>query len=728
MIKFSAFFLLLFCSVSTSFLSAEEINSQSNYGLSKKILREQIDSSKVLIEKWNKAGEKEKEIRALKETGAIYQRLNTFDSAAVYYQKAAELAMKGGYKELYSSVVYNLGIVYSNMGLFPEAIENGMKALETDRGIGKPENIAASLNGIAVIYQRWGKYDKALEYQLQSIKISEETANKPEMAYGYYNLGIIFNKLDKPDQSLEYFNMALNQCQQLIESNSSNIQHQQLLSEIYFSIGGIYLNKGDLNLAQAEYNKAIEIKTLINDLSGLSNLYQQQGAIFEKQRMYKPAIACFSNSLQITQKLNDIKGMAIVNFNIGNLHYMQADYKKAEEFLNKSIEVALSIGEKEVLKQAYLFLSNINEAKNNTKQALVYHKLYKAYADSVFNDNTSKVVEELSIKFETEKKEKENQILQLTVQKQKNFGFFLVGIIVLVITILVVIYILYRSKQKTNKIISYKNQLLGEQNAQISSQKILIEQKNRDLTDSIVYAQRIQESLLADAKTLNRVLPEAFIFLKPKDIVSGDFYWFSGENGKFILSAVDCTGHGVPGAFMSMLGSSFLDQIVNNKGITSPDLILNELSSNVQSALKQSETKNQDGMDMALCSIDFISKTVEYAGAKNPLVYIKNNELFKIKADKYPIGRSTFEATAFTRQTIVADTPTCFYMFSDGYADQFGGPENKKFMSKKMCELFLENHQKPFDEQKSIIENTIIQWMDGKEQIDDILVIGFKVG
>jgi len=287
---------------------------------------------------------------------------------------------------------------------------------------------------------------------------------------------------------------------------------------------------------------------------------------------------------------------------------------------------------------------------------------------------------------------------------------------------------MYRSKQKTNKIISHKNKLLNEQNIQIGNQKKEIEHKNKNLTDSIVYAKRIQDAMLNDVKLLNEILDDAFILFKPKDIVSGDFYWFGQKNNKFIFSAIDCTGHGVPGAFMSMLGNSFLNQIVFNLGITSPDIILEKLSSEVQSALKQADTNNQDGMDMALCTIDLKTKTVEFAGAKNPLVYIQNGNIERIKGDRLPIGISYGKETSFEKHLIKPKGPSYFYMFSDGYIDQFGGPVNSKFMIKQLQNLLVEIHKKPMEKQREILDATICDWMKDEDQTDDILVVGFKLG
>jgi predicted ATPase/GAF domain-containing protein/tRNA A-37 threonylcarbamoyl transferase component Bud32 len=296
-----------------------------------------------------------------------------------------------------------------------------------------------------------------------------------------------------------------------------------------------------------------------------------------------------------------------------------------------------------------------------------------------------------------------------------------------------------------------------ERTAELNSSKAIIEKKNEDITASINYAKRIQDASLPRIDKIRNKIPESFIFFKPREIVSGDFYWYAQtepkpiydevteyeqkrqtvigfEPAKTLITAVDCTGHGVPGAFMSLIGNNLLNEIVISKGITSPEIILQELHKGVRNALQQAETDNKDGMDMALCVIDEQNKIVEFAGAKNPLIYIQNGQLHEIKADKMPIGGSQKEKErTFTKHNISINSPTFFYIFSDGFQDQFGGAEGRKFMIKYMKELLLEIYKKPVDEQKRILAQAIEDWMlyhphEPQRQIDDILVIGFKVG
>jgi len=262
----------------------------------------------------------------------------------------------------------------------------------------------------------------------------------------------------------------------------------------------------------------------------------------------------------------------------------------------------------------------------------------------------------------------------------------------------------------------------------VKQQEKILEQK-KNITKSIEYASRIQNAVLPAIDLVNYVLPENFIIFKPRDIVSGDFYWMSEKDNKAIIAAADCTGHGVPGAFMSMLGISFLNDIVNKQAVLRADEILNQLRESVKITLSQTgkEGEAKDGMDMALCILDFENYTMQYAGAYNPLYLYRNNELIETKADKMPISIYVKEKESFTNHELKMEVGDTYYIFSDGYVDQFGGDKGHKFKSSNMKQLLLEIHSKPMDEQKEVLNNTFESWKGHEDQVDDILVMGFRI-
>lgn len=304
---------------------------------------------------------------------------------------------------------------------------------------------------------------------------------------------------------------------------------------------------------------------------------------------------------------------------------------------------------------------------------------------------------------------------------------------------------------KQDKELATKNEELAKLNASLELQvierteqlqaalvevynaKSLVDKKNEDITASITYAQRIQSAILPLQEDISKKLPEHFIYFNPRDIVSGDFYWYAENETQAIIAAVDCTGHGIPGAFMSLIGNDLLDQIVNVQKVYEPHHILDELKVGVRKILQQETSRNQDGMDIALCVVDTLTaekRKIRFAGANNPLVYIQNDTLYKVNGDKIIIGgfQNYIDGNHnYNQFELEVDSPTIFYLFSDGYQDQFGGDKNKKFMGKRLRELFLEIHKKPMEEQQSILAQTFDTWKGTNKQIDDVLVIGVRV-
>jgi serine phosphatase RsbU (regulator of sigma subunit) len=267
------------------------------------------------------------------------------------------------------------------------------------------------------------------------------------------------------------------------------------------------------------------------------------------------------------------------------------------------------------------------------------------------------------------------------------------------------------------------------QKEEINQQREKLEELYKDVTDSIRYAKRLQDSILPTDHYIEKSLPDSFVLFKPKDIVSGDFYWFSETDRKVLFSAVDCTGHGVPGAFMSLIGANALNQIIQSK-VDEPAVILNELNRLSSEALNKSDEgrdKVRDGMDLALCAIDKEFKTLEYAGANNPLYIVRGEEIQEIKADKFAIASFEHGEMAYTNHVIELQKGDIIYIFSDGYADQFGGAKGKKFMYKQFRDLLLSIKDKDMRNQKDVLNEKIEQWKGSFEQVDDILVIGVRI-
>jgi len=307
--------------------------------------------------------------------------------------------------------------------------------------------------------------------------------------------------------------------------------------------------------------------------------------------------------------------------------------------------------------------------------------------------------------------------------------YFIVAIFVVVIIVKIYTRRLELEKIRLEQIVKERTEEVVKQKDEIEAQRDEISDKNRSITDSIEYAKRIQTAILPSNEYAEKILPEHFILFRPRDIVSGDFYWMTKKDNRLVIIAADCTGHGVPGAFMSMLGVSFLNEIVNRHEVSSSGEILNNLRADIKKTLGQEgkEGEAKDGMDIALCIVDFDNLKMQYAGAYNPLYIFRNNELIEYKADRMPIGIYVKEKESFTNNDIDLQKGDVFYLASDGYQDQFGGEDGRKFKTKNYKQLLLDIHQKPMAEQKEILNNTIDKWRGKWEQVDDIIILGVRV-
>jgi serine phosphatase RsbU (regulator of sigma subunit) len=302
--------------------------------------------------------------------------------------------------------------------------------------------------------------------------------------------------------------------------------------------------------------------------------------------------------------------------------------------------------------------------------------------------------------------------------------FLVASGIILVLLVLLIVRWRVRKLKRDKAILEEK---VKERTLEIQKQKDEISDQKKEIMDSIHYAQRIQKAVLPSDKKVEQNLPEHFILYLPRDIVSGDFYWISAVDNRVIFAAADCTGHGVPGAFMSMLGISFLNEIASKSRRLSAGRILDNLRENVKETLSQEEGGTSDGMDIALCVYDREKMTLQFAGAHNPLYLVRDGELTEFKADYMPIGIHIYEESSFKNHSIKVQPGDCIYLFSDGYADQFGGPEGKKFLTRSMKQMFTEVHSQPMPKQRELINQKLQEWMEGYEQVDDIIVMGVRI-
>jgi serine phosphatase RsbU (regulator of sigma subunit) len=494
--------------------------------------------------------------------------------------------------------------------------------------------------------------------------------------------------------------------------------------------GDYYFSNGAFSDAIENYKEAVSLARVIHNPDSEARASMKLGSLFLFQSDYGQAQSWYKEALRIAtggrlEPLAD--SLSVTVKNIGNILQRQRSAELQLDKLQSMDRIdALDFLEKQEKKQRSdnaRFLERIQtlNAKNQLIELELKFKQQEVEYNSLQINLLSKHNELKTA--EISKKEAEIELSKAETAKQKAIadkqqliiGFSSAGL-VLISLLAFVIFRGYLSKRRANNELIAKNKL--------------IEQKNKEITDSILYAKKLQEAILTSSELCNQIIPNNFILFKPKDIVSGDFYWaYAAREDISIWTVADCTGHGVPGAFMNMIGSSLLNEIVIERSITDANLILDGLKSRIIKTFGKSGAtgETRDGMDAALCVWHKKENRLEYAGAYNPLYLIRNSKLIILEADRRPIGYHMEDSLPFTKQVIQLEKGDTIYLFSDGYVDQFGGVAGKKFSRKRFKELLLSIHHRPMPEQKQILDSTIEDWKGQAEQIDDICVIGVYI-
>ena len=607
---------------------------------------------------------------------------------------------------------------------FVKSMEYGKREMVVSQMIGRKENIALSLYDIGNSFYYKGDYDQALVSYMEAIKIYEGINDKKTLPYIIIGVGDIDNSLKRYDQSLKYYFMAL--------KIGDEVNNVSLIAESSDEIANVFSEMKDKSNAEMYYLKALSIMEKLNHKQDLSIMYANMGAFYSDNGDIDKGIWYSYKALYLDDSLSNESGSGIVLNNMAGMYVNKKDYNKALVMYNKALRIANVIQYKELTENIYQGMSDLYEMSGNTSKALEYHKLYSNIKDSIFNEGSNKQIAEMNTKYETEKKDKQIIVQESNISKQQaeasmqqsQRNIFIAGFILA--SMLVLFFFKgYRQKHKANRQLDIKNK-------KIEIAYKVIEEKKKEITDSINYAVRIQNAILPSDKEIKEVLPESFVLFKPKDVVSGDFYFFKEYGCDAYIAVADCTGHGVPGAMMSMICSEKLKDSVNShdKGRVKTGNALSYLNDGIKKALHQSDANDstKDGMDIALCYVDTCGR-VEYSGANRPLWIVRkgSKEVEEIKATKMAIGGYTPEGQKFQTHSIDMEAGDCLYLFSDGYADQFGGDKGKKFTTARLKDLLIKINNLPMDEQKEYMEYVSDEWRKSGEQVDDILVIGVKM-
>ncbi len=676
-------------------------------------------------------------------------RKNELAKAFEYLNQARILGEKHNFSSGLAITYKYIGILNYNENNLDSALYYYTLSINQFKIMGDSSNLGRMYHNLGSAYLTQTNYKPALENYLKSLEIKEKLKDQIGIIQSYKDIGLLY--MQKAGSDTADLTLALKYCKtafQLNQRNGDKELHANLCN--YIGLTFYYKTKYDSAYYYFEQERKIA-KELDNSLF-LAQSLEGIGRCNTEKKEYVIAIRDLEESLKLYTDNDEVIGITNV------LHVLGLNYKrlnmtnKAIEFFLKSYKLTKENGMLETQKENLMYLSELYSKISDFETAYYYQTHYKDISDSISNDNNRRALTQMQFVYEFDKKQKEQEI-----EKQKQAArldqmrlltyFFGVALILMLLLVLFV-YKNFRDKKRANVLLIEKNNeiekqsnILKQLNFELQQQKEeitvqrdeihekskIIEHKNRNITDSITYASRIQSAVLPPDDVLEEI--EHFILYKPRDIVSGDFYWVRRIKNFFYIAVADCTGHGVPGAFMSMLGVSLLNEIVNRKTVNNANEVLNLLRRNLKKSLWQTgkgvETK--DGMDIALCIIDIDSLQIQYAGANNSLyVYHSNGEFTEVKPDKMPIGSHPREDLPFTNHEIHLQRGDTIYLFSDGYVDQFGGEKDAKFLSRRFRDTLSQIYTKSMLEQRDLLEHTIEKWRGNRDQVDDISVMGLR--
>lgn len=586
-------------------------------------------------------------------------------------QSAHDLAEKNGYGEGQSWALDHVAYQHWHIGKVEQAQEELALSRKLQEEFGFYDHVGWHYETWGMILWSGGKYDEAFTMVYDGIRVTEEQNNTNDQGMLFWALGVFYYDLKDYEKSLANYQKAMN----VINTNKTG--DVNIIGYALIGLGCCYRGLGDKEKALDYFLQAQQKSKEWNHWMQEARTYYEIGTMLFTDKKLDEAEVALKKSYEMRKAHGTKPSMVSSLLALADVETGREQLSQAMAYLEQALSIAMETNNKPKIYQCHEKLAAQYKQIGNYKEALDHIEKFYQLRSEVVGEEASNKLKDLETKYATERSEKEAEIQRL-------------------------------------------------RNVELKKAHDLVAEKNKEITDSIQYAKRIQNAILPPQKLVKEYLSETFILYKPKDIVAGDFYWMDRKEGKVLFAAADCTGHGVPGALVSVICNNGLNRSVREYGLTAPGKILDKTREIVIAEFEKSEEDVKDGMDIALCSLDLVAKKLDYAGANNPLYYINKGELKEIKPDKQPIGKYA-DKHPYTNHTLDIETGDCIYIFSDGFADQFGGPKGKKFKYKSFRELLLEIHSKPMDEQKQILDKALEDWKGPLDQLDDICVIGLRI-
>jgi serine phosphatase RsbU (regulator of sigma subunit) len=654
--------------------------------------------------------------------GYTYQVQGDYKTSAMHFREAYSQFIQANYGSGEARALGSIALSFQNMSMYDSALyffDKTAKLFITQKNFAGMAKVYGNMGNI---YKNRGEVDKAVLKYTECIKILEKSDDEINLAATINNLGILFMDQDETEKAMEYFEKAKQIREQLGDITG--------LAGSYTNIGTVYLSQNKVKEAVRYFEKSYELHTQTKDLKGMAIALNNIGSGYSSLGEKEKAIPYLEKALELHMKMGNKPGITGSLVNIGIVYDEKGDLKKSLEYGEKALALAQESGAVIETRDVALFLYKRYKRTNNWVKSLQMHELYSSMQDSIRKEENKKAVIKQQLKYEYEKKAaadslrgvEEKKISDAKLQHEKNQRYYLYSGLILVLIFAIFMYNRFKITQKQKFI--------------IEEQKSLVEEKQKEIFDSIHYAKRIQDAYLPPADVLKKFFPESFLLFKPKDIVSGDFYWFyspkivKNENtNKIFFAVADCTGHGVPGAIMSVICCNALNEVVVTQGYKQPGEILDRVREIVVRTIKSKDANEQkDGMDISFCCLDLETLQLNYAGANNALWILKHgqNEMQIVKADKQPVGIYS-NMNPFTTQSLQLSKGDCLFLYSDGFADQFGGPKGKKLKYAQLQKMLVEKAQNNMNELGKYLNHEFDQWKGNLEQVDDVCVMGIRL-
>jgi len=681
---------------------------------------EKLDS---LIDLYNNTSEKDIKIELLSEISNFSLRIRDYEKTLFYAQKGIDISQKNNDKNAELEFLEIFANCYYHSSNYDKSLEYFKLIFKLSDEYNILEKRRVAFSGLSKNYWRKGMHDEAIYFETEAIKISENLNDTVNTYFSKGNLGTVYLDMGDYDRADKIYDELL------ISFKKAN--DFLGVADVYEKKGAVKFFQGYNPYARKYYNQALEIYEkegldleVAIEVGNIAETYEMEGD-------YKKAINLYKEAIKIEKEYNYYSGLIFIYKAIGRSYFKIKQYKKAKESYFKSLNYIDKIGEKRELTDVYKLLNELFAKIGDYKNAYKYSRLTMQVNDSISGVRVRNQINDIRIKYETEKKENENKLLKKTqvlqeqminVQKKQNRKQYFVIIIISVLLISILIFSVLLFK------INKKNKRTG---IILKNKNILLNEAYSDINTSIEYAGKIQQAMLSTFEEINHDFSEYAIFYKPSSVLSGDFYWSKRINDIIYIAVADSTGHGIPGALLSITGMSYLNEIVTEDFIQT-GTILNNLRDKIKKSLNQKGNfhEHKDGWDMSIFSYNQKTSEVQFSGAYNSLYLIKgkveNKSMIKYKADRQPVGIH-YKEIPFTVHNFKVEKGDIIWLFTDGYSDQYNNEGNKKFSSKLLKKLLLSISDKTMNEQNKILKNEFEKWKGNFNQIDDVLVTGIKI-